>query len=159
VTRRIDEAVLETVALSLWLGAAALFIASVAPAAFAVMPSRTLAGAIVGRVLPSVFYGGMAVGAAVVAFELLARRSLTRARTVSGGIMIAACVVAQFAVGSRIERLRVEIGGPLESLSVGDLRRAAFGRLHGASVALLGVAMLSAFVALVLAVRALQPRS
>jgi len=51
----------QVVALAAWLGAAALFAASVAPAAFAVLPSRSLAGDVVGRVLPVVFWSGMLV--------------------------------------------------------------------------------------------------
>ena len=38
-----------------------LLAAVVAPAAFAVLPSRTLAGALVGRVLPTVFIAGIVV--------------------------------------------------------------------------------------------------
>ena len=44
--------------LALWLGAAGFFSAAVAPALFAVLPTRTLAGEVVGRVLPVVFYVG-----------------------------------------------------------------------------------------------------
>ena len=68
--------------------------------------------------------------------------------------MVAACAVAQFVVAPRIERLRAEIGGPLEALAADDPRRAAFGRLHGISVAWLGVAMIAAVVALIVAGRA-----
>jgi hypothetical protein len=72
--------------------------------------------------------------------------------------MIIACGIAQWIVGPRIERLRQEIGGPLDALPLDDVRRVAFGRLHGASVAWLGVAMLAAAVALVAAARALPTR-
>jgi hypothetical protein len=154
-----DKALVQTVALSLWIGAAALFVSSVAPAAFAVMPTRTLAGALVGGVLPAVFYGGMAVGVAVLVLELLAGRSAARPRALAAAVMLAACLAAQFIIGTRIERLRLAIGGSLESVPADDLRRAAFGRLHGASVALLGVAMLAAVVALVLAARSVQSRT
>ena len=157
--RQLDEAVVQTIALSLWLGAAALFVSSVAPAAFAVMPTRTLAGAIVGEVLPAVFYAGMAVGTAVMGLELLAGRSVLWNRGLAATVMLAACVIAQFVIGSRIDRLRVAIGGSLDTLPIGDVRRAAFGRLHGASVALLGLAMLAAAVALVMSMRALHPRT
>jgi hypothetical protein len=68
--------------------------------------------------------------------------------------MVAACGVAQLIVGRRIDRLRADIGGSIESLPVDDARRVAFGRLHGISVAWLGLAMLAAGVALVLAWRA-----
>lgn len=157
--RRINDAPAQTVALSLWLGAAGLFVSSVAPAAFAVLPTRTLAGAIVGRVLPGVFYAGMAVGVAVIVLEVLAGRSVTGRRGLAGTLMVIACAIGGFWIDSRIARLRADIGGPLESLAADDPRRVLFGRLHGASVTLLGVAMLAAAVALVVAMRALQPKT
>ena len=44
------------IALSAWLGAAVIVASVVTPAAFAVLPSRALAGALVGRVLPALFW-------------------------------------------------------------------------------------------------------
>ena len=157
--RRIDEGLVQTVALSLWLGATGLFVSSVAPAAFAVLPTRTLAGAIVGRVLPALFYAGIAVGIAVAILEVLAGRSVVGRRGLSATAMVVSCAIAQFWVGSRIARLRIFVGGSLESLAASDPLRIVFGRLHVASVALLGVAMVAAAVALVTAMRALQPKS
>ena len=52
------------VLLSAWLGAAVLVATVVAPAAFAVLPTRTLAGALVGRVLPVLFIAGLVVALA-----------------------------------------------------------------------------------------------
>jgi hypothetical protein len=69
-----------------------------------------------------------------------------------------ACAVAQLVVGSRIDRLRAAIGGPLDALAADDPRRLAFGKLHAISVGWLGVALLAAIIALTLAVRSLPPR-
>lgn len=154
---RINPSALEAVVLSLWLGAAALFTVSVAPAAFAVLPNRTLAGAIVGRVLPAVFYAAMIVGVVVGLLEVTARdASLVRGRGLAAVIVVVTSGIAQFIVGSRIERIRAAIPGPIEALSSDDARRVAFGRLHAVSVGLLGLAMIAAFVAVVLAVRSIQ---
>jgi hypothetical protein len=71
-------------------------------------------------------------------------------------VMIAACATAQLIIGRRIESVRAQIGGPIEILSANDPRRVAFGRLHGASVAWLGLAMLAAAVAAVIAARTVQ---
>src|SRR4029453_4191577 len=62
--RRVSRAVVVTVLLSAWLGPPVLLAPVVAPAAFAVLPSRTLAGALVGRVLPVVFIAGLIVALA-----------------------------------------------------------------------------------------------
>jgi hypothetical protein len=146
--------------LALWMGAAVFFSAAVAPAAFAVLPSRTLAGAVIGRLLPTIFWSGMLIGAAAVALEWTAGGSWNwRGREIAGVVMVAACGFAQLIIGPRIERLRVEIAGPLDSLPVDDIRRAAFGRLHGFSVAWLGVAMLAAAVMIVASARTMHSRS
>lgn len=147
----------EVLLLTLWMGAALLFVAVVAPAAFLVLPSRTLAGALVGRVLPVIFYAGVVIGAMIVVLDI-AGRTGAWTRTAAGGVSALACAVAQLVVGARIDRLRTAIGAPLDALSPDDPRRIAFGRLHAFSVGWLGIAMIAAIVALALALRALNPR-
>jgi hypothetical protein len=148
--RRITIATL----VSAWLGAAVLVAASVAPAAFAALPSRALAGDVVGRVLPVVFVSGLIVGLAVVVL------SVGRGgwRIVFGVVIVAANAAAQFLITPRIAQLRDEIGGAIDIVAADDPRRILFGQLHGASVALLGVAMLGAVIVLVLALHALRQR-
>ncbi|HTI65750.1 MAG TPA: DUF4149 domain-containing protein [Gemmatimonadaceae bacterium] len=151
--------IIEFSALALWLGAAVLFSAVVAPAAFAVLPTRTLAGDIVGRVLPVVFYAGMLVGAIVVAADAIDAEEWRWSTTlVSGALIAIACASAQLVVGSRIDRVRSRISGPVDALAPGDPLRVEFGRLHGISVALLGVAMLAAVVALIAVARDVAKR-
>ena len=139
-----------------WLGAALLAVAVVTPAAFAVLPSRALAGSVVGRVLPSVFLSGMLLAVVVALLTAVRRESIGAAATavLSG----AACALAQFGINPRIERLRVEIGGPVDRLASDDPRRVAFGLLHGYSVAGLGVAMLASVLALAFLLVALRSR-
>jgi hypothetical protein len=152
---RINPSVVQVGVLALWLGAAALLSISVAPALFAVLPSRTLAAAVVGRILPPVFYAGMTVGLLVLALQVVQGRGWSwGGREIAGILMIVACAIAQFGIGPRIARLREEIGGPIEELAIDDARRVAFGRLHGFSVAWLGLAMLAAIVAAIIAARA-----
>jgi hypothetical protein len=151
--RAMTSGLVSLIALSVWLGAAILVAAVVAPAAFAVLPTRTLAGALVGRVLPVLFLGGAAVGILVA---LLARgQASNAARLVAAAAIVIACLAAQFVVAPRIERVRIDAGGPIDRLAPGDPRRTAFGRLHGMSVALLGVAAIAGATALVLTLRAL----
>ena len=141
------------VMLSLWLGAAIVVAAVVAPAAFAVLPTRTLAGALVGRVLPTLFWSGALVGIVVA---LLSRaQPHGAARLASALALVLACLGAQLGVAPRIERVRVAAGGPIDALSRDDIRRTTFGRLHAISVALLGAASLAGAAATVLTIRAL----
>ena len=136
-------AVGEIVASSAWLGAALLVIMVVAPAAFAALPTRTLAGQLVGAVLPPLFYAGIVIGSLVVAASVITRHGrIVTPGTVGGFLVAVSCAGAQFGVAPRIQQTRASMGGPVEALSASDPRRLAFGRLHGASVLLLGVAML-----------------
>lgn len=152
---RINPSVVQVGVLALWLGAAGLLSVSVAPSLFAVLPSPTMAGAVVGRILPPVFYAGIAIGVLVLALQVVQERGWSwGGREIAGLLMIVACAIAQLGIGPRIARLREEIGRPIEELAVDDARRVAFGRLHGFSVAWLGLAMLAAIVAAIIAARA-----
>ncbi len=145
-----------------WLGAVLFFGAGVAPAAFAVLAQRSDAGALVGRLLPVLFYAGMAVGLTMViaAAALSAvRRVVRRALVTAGFIVIAACALAQFWVSPQIASVRDAAGARLDALAPNDALRLQFGRLHGMSVALLGIAWLGGAVVLIVSMTASQRRS
>jgi len=139
------------VLLAAWLGATIIVGAVVAPAAFAVLPSRTLAGALVGRVLPPLFWSGVALG---VAAAVAARRARRRSAFAAALVLALSSIVAQGAVAPRIETVRESAGGPIDALARDDARRVAFGRLHAVSVALLGLAGVAATVTLLFTARA-----
>jgi hypothetical protein len=148
------------VAMAAWIGAALMTAAVVAPGAFAVLPSRTMAGTLVGRVLFVLFLGGVVDGLAVAA--LLAPQSRvagpSRRALIAALLVAAACGIAQFVITPKLDRLRAGIGGPVDTLLAGDLRRVAFGLLHGYSVAALGLAMAGAVACLVYLSFAIRPR-
>lgn len=142
-----------------WLGAVLLFGAVVAPAAFAVLPTRSLAGALVGRILPSLFMAGLVVGVLVVVSARGAASGRARAgRLVAGGVLLVSCAAAQFVVGGRIDRVRADAGGSLDELPADHPIRVTFGRLHGLSVGGLALAALGGAAALALLVPAPDPR-
>jgi hypothetical protein len=142
-----------------WIGAALLLAAVVAPAAFAVLPSRAVAGAVVGRILPAIFVAGLVGASATVLLDLAGPRlSGASGRLVLGVIWAASCALAQFVVAGRISRIRGTIGPSVDALTVDDARRIAFGRLHGASVGLLTLAIVAAMGIAVLASVAARPR-
>jgi hypothetical protein len=147
----LDGRVVVIVLLAAWLGATLIVGAVVAPAAFAVLPTRTLAGALVGRVLPALFWSGAVIG---VVAAVMARRSHHTSAFVAALVIAAASLAAQVVVAPRIEAVRASVGGPIDALPRDDARRLAFGRLHGASVALLGLAGAAALVTLLLTARA-----
>jgi hypothetical protein len=155
--RRDEPELLQLSTLILWLGASIFFSVAVAPALFAVLPSRALAGDVVGRLLPPIFYAGIIAGLLVMVTQWRANDGWSwRGREAAAFVTVVSCTVAQLFIAPRIQRVRSEIPGPIEILSADDPRRVAFGRLHGVSVAWLGVAMLAALIAAIIAGRAMK---
>jgi hypothetical protein len=134
--------VIELTLVAAWIGAAAIVAAVVAPAAFKVLPTRTMAGAVVGEVLPVIFIAGLVIAAIAIGIE--ARSSLRAAAIVPLAAMMIACGIAQFVVAPRIEAARLSIGGQVDSVPESDPRRVRFGKLHAFSVMWMGVAMIGA---------------
>lgn len=138
-------AAVELVLLAMWLGAALLVATVVAPAAFRVLPTRTLAGALVGQVLPVILAAGLFI--AIISLGLEARMTRSALRlgvTAPLAAMIIGCSVAQWVIAPKIDKVRASLGGPVDALPGTDPRRVQFGRLHGFSVLCMGVAMLGA---------------
>jgi hypothetical protein len=132
-------------AIALWLGAALFLAAVVAPAAFAVLPSRTLAGQFIGRILSALFVAGLLTGLASLVLSAIEKGGRRRIiRSVGSALMAFACAMAQFSVAPRISRLRESAGAALDSLARDNPVRAEFAHLHMMSVAWLAVAMLAA---------------
>jgi Domain of unknown function (DUF4149) len=133
--------------LALWLGATLYFTVVVTRAAFAVLPSRTLAGALVGQTLPVLYDTGMLVGAILVGSALRSASGSARSASLIGGLVIfVLTAVARFVILTRIARLRLTLPAVIESLPANDPARRAFGQLHAMSVGALGLAMLAGVV-------------
>lgn len=149
-----------TVLVTAWLGASLITVAVVAPGAFAVLPSRSLAGTMVGRVLPTLFVAGIAIGVVVALLSGgFGAAGAPRWTAVSALLASVACGISQFAITPKLDRIRAGIVGPIETLPLDDPRRVAFGLLHGYNVAGLGVAMLAAAVCLGFLQFSLRPRN
>lgn len=151
------QAGISAVLLAAWFGAAVYFSAVVARAAFAVLPSRTLSGDLVGATLPTIFISGLVTAGLAALLALPApRREWYAGRfawlfcsLISAGL----CAVGQFVLSPRIDVLRASLGASLETMAASDPSRAEFARLHLLSVGALGLAMVLALVALVAAIR------
>jgi hypothetical protein len=141
---------LRTFLIALWLGAAVFFSAAVAQSAFAVLPTRELAGAMVNRTLAILNYAGIIIGLILLASSILNKEKVNRLKLwIEQGLLLfvtAACAFGQFVIGSRLHNLRGQIGRPIDELAADDPMRVAFGALHGYSVAVLAFAMLAALV-------------
>lgn len=154
--------------ITLWLGAAILFSAVVAPAAFGVLRSFDLpnaseiAGTIVTRTLSVINVTGF-VASLLVLVSLFARHLAAGARTsalferLCLGIILLTTGIGQCVIAARMRTLRVAMQVPIDQVPLDDARRVAFQSLHGYSVAALSIAMIAALLTILLLAR--SPRS
>ena len=145
--------------LGIWLGAALFFSFAVAPSAFAVLPARELAGAIVTRTIAIANIGGFIVGLLLL-LTAFARRgagaSAKRAWTlevIALALVTLATAAGHWIVGARMQSLRLAMGRPVDEVAPTDALRVAFNALHGYSVAAMTTAMVAGLVAFFLIAR------
>jgi len=150
--------VLRLLLLGIWLGAAIFFSFAVAPSAFAVLPARELAGAIVTRTIGIVNVGGTLVGLLLLATAFAGRAgsAAKRARTleiVALALVVLATGIGHWVISARMAALRLSMGRPIDEVAQNDPLRLAFNNLHGYSVAAMTTAMLASLVAFILIAR------
>ncbi len=135
--------------LGLWLGAAVFFIA-VAQSAFAVLPTRELAGSVVSRTLLIINISGLVIGLILLASSFIKRLNIKPFWLWTERILLivltAACAVGQFVFGLWLSWIRGQIGRPVDELAVDDPLRIQFNNLHQYSVWVLSAAMIAALI-------------
>jgi len=121
--------------LIVWLGGLIFFAFVLAPAAFSVLPSRHLAGTVVGRSLSTLHWMGIVSGIVFLAGSFLYSR-LTKgtphvfaARHLLICLMLALTLVSQFGIIPRMDTLRASIG-EIDSVSRDNPARMKFDALH-----------------------------
>lgn len=136
--------------LGLWLGAAVFFI-GVAQSSFAVLPSRELAGSVVGRTLMILNVSGIAIGSLILVTSLISRgvtnRLLLWAERILLLIVTAACAVGQFVIALWMQFTRTQMGKPIDELAADDPLRMQFNNLHMYSEWVLMAGMIAALLA------------
>jgi len=135
--------------LGLWLGAAVFFI-GVAQTAFSTLPSRDLAGAVVGRNLAILNLSGLGIAVVLVLTSLIggnAKRFWLWTERFLLVVVAAACAVGQFVIALWLQFTRAQMGKPIDELAADDPLRVQFNNLHEYSVWVLFVAMAAAVIA------------
>lgn len=136
--------------IGLWLGAAVFFIA-VAQSAFAVVPQRELAGAVVGRTLSVLNYSGLVIGLILLLSSWIVRKEVSRfwiwVERFLLLVLVAACAVGQFVIGLWLAMVKVQIGKPIDEVAADDPLRIQFDNLHEWSVWILFAGMIAALLA------------
>ena len=142
-------------ALGAWLGAMIYFAAVVTQGAFAVLPTQDMAGQLIGFTLSGLHLMGLIAAIVFILASIGMRRSLQAfiEPAVIGVILMAILTIAsQDYVIPRMNVLRDQMGS-VQSTPANDPRRAAFDKLHSASVDFEGGVLLLGLVSLFLATK------
>lgn len=147
----------EVLLLGIWLGSMMFFSFAVAPSAFAVLPTRELAGVMVTSTIGKIEMIGLVIGPLLILIN-----AAKHPRRLSSGkglhallllVMIAAAGLSRFWISPAMVSLRAEMGGRIDDVAVTDPLRIQFNDLHQYSVGLMSAAMLSGLVVLFITVR------
>ena len=137
---------------SVWFGAMVLFTTSVARAAFAVLPTRRMAGDLVSPILADLEYFGLAMSAILMALLLLSgevKRTRYYVEFIVYLLALIGTATARFVVAAKIHDIRATFGDKLDTLALTDPTKILFGQLHGLSVGLTGLNIIFALVVIV----------
>ena len=157
-------AFIEVLLLGVWIGSMIFFSFAVAPSAFAVLPTRELAGAMVTSTIGKVEVLGLVIGPLLILIQAASwsgRQStkLTKSlRVILILVMIAAAALSRFWISPQMVSLRAAMGGHIDDVAAGDPLRVQFNDLHQYSVALMGTAIIGGIVVLFLTVRSWRTR-
>ncbi len=157
-------ACVDTLLLTLWLGAMFFFSFAVAPTVFAVLPTRDLAGQVVNSLIGKLELIGLICGPLLMLSQLVAwpkRESEAKARVLRATLLVLMTLLvaaSRFWVSAKLHALRAQIGGPIDDIPVTDPQRVEFNALHGVSVSLMGATMLAGLVVVFLTVRLWRKR-
>ena len=137
--------------LGLWLGAAVFFI-GVAQIAFGTLPSRELAGSIVGRSLAVINLAGLGIAVVLLLTSLIVPRMASKFWVWAERLMLLIIAVAtaasQFVIAVWLEFTREQMGGrPIDEIAVDDPVRMQFNMLHEYSTYALAIAMVAGLIA------------
>lgn len=145
--------------LIVWVGGL-IFFPVVAQTAFSVLPSRHLAGNVVGRSLGILHWMGMVSGVIFLASSLIYSRLTTgtahpfAARNVLICVMFGLTLISQFGIIPRMDTLRASIPGEIDSVLSNNTARMQFDSLHTLSTRLEGAVLLIGVVVAYLAASA-----
>lgn len=137
--------------LGIWLGAAIFFV-GVAQSAFALLPTRELAGSVVNRNLMVLNLGGLGIGVILLVLSLVSARNSNRLLLWSERffllVVAAACAIGQFVIALWLQLTKAQMGGvPIDEVPLDDPLRIQFNSLHEYSVWVLVAGMVSALIA------------
>jgi hypothetical protein len=136
--------------IGLWLGAAVFFVA-VAQSAFAILPSRDLAGNLVSRTLAILNYSGIGIAVVTLLTSLIVPDGIRKVGLWAERLLLIifglGCGVCQFVISWWMLMVRTEMGRPIEEVPVDDPLRIQVNNLHEYSSWLIITATVAALLA------------
>ena len=149
---------LEVLSLGVWVGAAFFVGVLLAPGAFALMPTRELAGNLVGMALTRLHFLVYACSAIFFAtsFALSSERTPQRLALILVAVAFLLTIVSQHVLTPKLADLRAQMSaqnGSIDATPKESPLRQQFGKLHGVSSALELVTLLAVTAALYMTVR------
>jgi len=145
---------LQFLSLGCWLGSIIFFIVFT-QGIFSVMPTKDLAGVVVGYSLARLHILGIVAGCVYLLATVVLEKSvaaLARPAALLVFVMIVCTMASQYGAIARMDVLRLQMGS-VESTPADSPLRVAFDRLHQYSVRLESAVLLSGLVALFLTAR------
>jgi uncharacterized membrane protein len=139
-------------ALTVWVGGITYFSFVVAPSAFAVLPTRQMAGVVVSRTLGAMHWIGLVCGVVIYGSQLAldyhraGYMQFFNLRQVVVLLMIAATLFSLFVITPKMTSLRADMK-EIDTVPHDDPRRVEFNKLHrwstraGGTVLFLGLAL------------------
>ena len=152
-------AFIEVLLLGVWLGSMIFFSFAVAPSAFAVLPTREMAGVMVTSTIGKIDAIGLIIGTLLILIHVANWRSgqssgaIKTFRTFLLLLMVTSAALSRFWISPAMVSLRAQMRGHIDDVAVTDPMRIQFNYLHQYSVGLMSAAMISGLVVLFLTVR------
>jgi Domain of unknown function (DUF4149) len=152
-------AYIEVLLLGVWLGSMIFFSFAVAPSAFAVLPSREMAGVMVTSTIGKIELLGLIIGPLLMLIHAASWRSKQSGAAAKSLqailllLMITSAGISRFWISPAMVSLRASMGGHIDDTPLTDPLRIQFNDLHRYSVAFMSAAMISGLVVLFFAVR------
>ncbi len=146
---------LQIFSLGVWLGSILFFSFVVTQGAFAVLPTKDLAGALVGYTLTRLHLIGIIAGCVYLLATAALEKSIGALASPAAllvFLMIVCTLFSQYGVIARMDVLRAQMGS-VEAAAADNPLRVAFDRLHQYSVWLESVVLFSGLAALVFTAR------
>jgi hypothetical protein len=123
------------VSLVVWVGGL-IFFPVVAQTSFATLPSRHLAGEVVGKSLSALHWMGLVSGVVYLACSLLSNRLSTGTADAASAphllivLMLALTLISQFGLIPHMDAIRASLPTEIDSVPPGNLARLRFDALH-----------------------------